>query len=150
MSPESSEGRERIVRLEERVDSNKRQIEMLGPLPLQMGLVQRGQEELRDDLAHLRADMDRRFERDSAERREWQQEFERSMGNRFATCSNEIAQVAQRFDKWVTVEERRRETEKAVIAQSGTERLVAKYGRQATLGAAVIAAGAAILNNFIG
>jgi hypothetical protein len=148
VAPDSPESR--IARSEERIESNRRQIEMLGPLPLQVGLVQRGQEELRDDLAQMRADMDRRFEKEAASRQEWQERFERSMGNRFATCSNEIAQVAERFDRFVTAEEARREREKTIVAQSSTERLVARYGRQATLGAAVIAAVAAILNNFLG
>ena len=150
MVPESSEGRERITRLEERVDSNRRQIEMLGPLPLQVGLVQRGQEELRDDLAQLRRDMEVRFDRDGRERRDWEERFERSVGNQFATCSGEIAKVAGRFDKWVADEERRRREDTQAEAQSATERFVAKYGLRATIGAAVIAAIASVANNFIG
>jgi uncharacterized protein YukE len=98
MTPESSEGRERIVRLEERVESNRRQIEMLGPLPLQVGLVQRGQDELREDMAQLRHDIDARFKSYVESQTEWQQQFTRSVDSQLAQCSNEIAKVAKSFE----------------------------------------------------
>jgi predicted nucleic acid-binding Zn-ribbon protein len=87
MTPDSSEGRERITRLEERVESNRRQIEMLGPLPLQVGLVQRGQDELREDMAQLRRDT-----------QEWQKDFSRQVKSDLIHCSNEIAKVAKSFE----------------------------------------------------
>src|SRR4051812_25718424 len=87
MTPESSEGRERIARMEVQIDANRRQIETLAPLALQVGLVQRGQEELRDDMKELRQDMDARFDRQ-----------ERSMSNQFAACSSEIARVAKALE----------------------------------------------------
>ncbi len=99
MTPESGEGRERITRLEERVESNRRQIEMLGPLPLQVGLVQRGQDELREDMAQLRHDIDARFKSYVESQTEWQQAFSRSVESQLTHCSNEIAQVSQRFDE---------------------------------------------------
>jgi chromosome segregation ATPase len=83
MAPESFEGRERIARLESQVDSNRRQIDTLAPLVLQVGLVQRSQDDLREDLRDLRKDMEVGFDRQ-----------ERSIGNQFAACSQEIARVA--------------------------------------------------------
>jgi hypothetical protein len=82
VTPESSEGRERITRLEERVESNKRQIEMLGPLPLQVGLVQRGQEDLREDLHDFERRMEVRLER-----------FERSVQAQVSACADQISQM---------------------------------------------------------
>lgn len=87
MTPESSEGRERIARMEVQIDSNRRQIETLAPLALQVGLIQRSQEDLRDDMRELRQDIDQRFDRQ-----------ERSIGNQFAACSQEIARVAQALE----------------------------------------------------
>ena len=84
MTPESSEGRERITRLEERVESNRRQIEMLGPLPLQVGLVQRGQDDLRDDLHQFEKRIDERFEK-----------FEQSMQKQVLTCVEEIGRLSR-------------------------------------------------------
>jgi hypothetical protein len=84
VTPESSEGRERITRLEERVESNKRQIEMLGPLPLQVGLVQRGQEDLREDLHDFERRMEVRLER-----------FERSVQGQVSACADQISQMRQ-------------------------------------------------------
>src|SRR4051794_28912985 len=87
MTPESFEGRERIARLESQVDSNRRQIDTLAPLVLQVGLVQRSQDDLREDVKDLRRDMEVGFDRQ-----------ERSIGNQFAACSQEIARVAKALE----------------------------------------------------
>jgi hypothetical protein len=124
MTPDSTDGRERITRLEERVESNRRQIEMLGPLPLQVGLVQRGQDELREDMAELRHDIDDRFKSFVTTQVEWQQQFSRSVDGQLGHCSNEIAKVAKSFEEELA----RREKDREIKEQSATQRFVARYG----------------------
>ena len=137
--PDSQEGRERITRLEERVESNRRQIEVFGPLPLQMGLVQRGQEELREDLRELSREMDERFDRQEQHRQAWQEKFERSITLQIGECSNRIAQMAEVLKHRDEVDTRGR-----------TEKAIARWGTLGVLGAALLAAGASILNTIIG
>jgi hypothetical protein len=124
MTPDSTDGRERITRLEERVESNRRQIEMLGPLPLQVGLVQRGQDELREDMAELRHDIDDRFKSFVTTQVEWQQAFSRSVDGQLGHCSNEIAKVAKSFEEELA----RREKDRDIKEQSATQKFVARYG----------------------
>lgn len=130
--PESSEGRERISRLEERVDSNRRQIEMLGPLPLQVGLIQRGQDDLREDMAELRHEIDARFTRQATRQEKWQEEFQRSISNQFAACSAEISKVAETMRKHHEESAKRRELEREKreeeAGQTSLQRIVARYG----------------------
>jgi len=130
--PESFEGRERISRLEERVDSNRRQIEMLGPLPLQVGLIQRGQDDLREDMAELRRDIDARFQRQEGRQQKWEEELRRSIGNQFATCQSEIAKIADTMREHHEASAKRRELEREKreeeAGQTSLQRIVARYG----------------------
>jgi hypothetical protein len=163
MTPESSEGRERITRLEERVGANSRQIATLGALPLQVERVQWKVDELGEDLRKYEREADSRFDKFEARQDDRDERILRSVSQQIASCSDQIAKVAEtqkaaleslrelqtaERDRSQREADDRAENERE--AKSATERAIAKYGQRATLGAAVIAAGAAIFNNFFG
>jgi len=141
MPPDSSEGRERLSRIEERVDANRRQIEVFGPLPLAVALVQRAQEEFRDDLREFRVDVDRRFEK-----------TEQSMANQnialldgLNACSSKIGDVGKALEDYREAERKRREEEAKTIRVEKTQDVVSQRTLYGILGAAGIAALAAIV-----
>lgn len=168
MSPESSEGRERITRLEERMDAtrqrlderieaNKRQIDTLMPLSLQVGVMTERLDSLRTDLH----DREREFEDrlDKHERRTGEalerhrveigkslESVARSFENQITHCSNEIGKVAE-----VIAEERRQREKRAEQnEQSKTQRVVAKYGLATGLTVAIVAGLFSIITNLLG
>ena len=145
MAPDSSEGRERLSRIEERVDANRRQIEVFGPLPLAVALVQRAQEEFRDDLKEFRADVDRRFEK-----------TEKSMADQNMAlldvvnkCGTKIGEVGKALEEYREQERKRREEEAKTIRVEKTQDVVSKRTLYGVLGAAGLASLAALLTPII-
>ena len=96
--PDSSEGRERITRLEERVDENRHQIRALGSLPLAMELTRRDLSELKEDMQKFEARMEARFDRDLG-----------SVQERVSACADEIGKLRRedREDRTQTTSSRR-------------------------------------------
>jgi len=101
MTPESYEGRERLSRLEERVDSNRRQIDTLAPLVRDVGRLQWGLDDLANDLKQFRDDMrDQRIE-DEKKRADEIHGLRRSVSDQILVvtdglknCSDKIGQLA--------------------------------------------------------
>jgi small-conductance mechanosensitive channel len=167
MSPESSEGRERITRLEERVDSNRRQIETFAPLVRQVERVEWRLDELADDFKQFRGDLREQREADGRHRTEELSDLRRSVSDQILVvtdglkgCSNKITELAEAQQAWQESERVRRERERErreeqkredakIEAQTATEKFIARYGLRATIGAALVAAAASILNTVL-
>lgn len=161
MTPESSEGRERIARMEVQIDANKRQIEMLAALPLQVGVIQERLDSLRADLHQAERERDQRLDRHEAKVDGALERLARSFTDQIATCSNRIAQMQEAQQKWQEADRERREAEREkrraqeredakAADTSKVQMLVARYGLAATLVAALIAAGAAVFQTLFG
>lgn len=152
MSPDSDASR--ISRLEERVDSNRRQIEMFGPLPLQVGLVQKGLEDLAEDLKAARRDEARRFERferdvderiDKFEARQ-EKQFDaavRSFENQVLACKGSVDAIATSFKEWQDKQTDRKD-------QSTLARLSARYGAVTALMVVLISSITSLVIAFFG
>jgi septal ring factor EnvC (AmiA/AmiB activator) len=139
MTPESSEGRERIARMEVQIDANRRQIEMLAALPLQVGVIQERLDSLRSDLHEAERERDHRLDRHEAKVDGALERLAESFSNQIATCSNRIAQMQEAQQKWQEADQKRRdderekrqaqEREEAKTAEtSKAQRFVARYG----------------------
>lgn len=167
MSPESSEGRERITRVEERVESNRRQIETFAPLVRQVERVQWQLDELTDDFKQFRSDLREQRAADGKSRAEELLDLRRSVSDQILVvtdglkgCSNKITELAEAQRAWQESERVRRERDRErrdeqqredekLEAQTTTEKFIARYGLRATIGAALIAAIASILNTVL-
>jgi len=125
--PDSQEGRERITRLEERVESNRRQIEVFGPLPLEVALIRKAQEDARDDLRELMKEVDERFDREREDRREWQKEFVRDIGQRIGTCAAEIGRLSAAFEE-----------DRKAQRQTKVQEWTTRYGARVAIAAVLI------------
>lgn len=134
MTPDSSEGRERLVRMEAQVDANKRQIETLMPLSLQVGVMAERLDSLREDLHQAELENERRFERHEKRIDSKLEDMARSFGNQMTACSNQIAQVAENQRKHHEAEEKRREAARTDRKDDRTSR----RAMWALLGAAAI------------
>jgi hypothetical protein len=141
VSPDSSEGRERLSRIEERVDANRRQIEVFGPLPLAVALVQRAQEEFRDDLKEFRADVDRRFEKTEKS----MVDQNRALLDQVSKCGTKISEVGKALEEYREAERKRREEDAKTIRVERTQDVVSKRTLYGVLGAAGLASLAALL-----
>jgi DNA repair ATPase RecN len=151
MTPESYEGRERLSRLEERVDSNRRQIDTLAPLVRDVGRLQWGLDDLANDLKQFRDDMrDQRIE-DEKKRADEIHGLRRSVSDQILVvtdglknCSDKIGQLADSQRKHHEAEQRRREEEQKTIRAEKGQDVVSRRTLYGILGAAGIAALAAI------
>lgn len=114
MTPESSEGRERIVRLEGQVEDIERQVDRnertFGPLPLAVERLQWTIDAINNRLDKRDAADDERFER-----------LARSFENQISACADRIGKLAESQEAWHKSERDRRE-------QSATQKFVARYG----------------------
>lgn len=124
MTPESSEGRERITRVEERVDANRRQIETFAPLVRQVERVQWNLDELTEDFKQFRTDLREQRAEDGKKRADELHDLRRSMSDQILvvtdglkSCSKKINEIADAQQDWQEAERDRREgvaeTEKA-------------------------------------
>jgi len=134
MTPDSSEGRERITRMEVQVDANKRQIETLMPLSLQVGVMAERLDSLREDLHEAERENDRRLERHERRIDSKLEDMARSFGNQMAACSSQVAEVAKAQREYHEAEQKRRETAHASRRDDRTSR----RAMWALLGAAAI------------
>lgn len=161
MTPETSEGRERLSRLEERVESNRRHIERnereFGPLPLSMALVQQAQEEFRQDLKEFREGINARFREVDQQRREDNAELTKRMADQnlalldqVQACGKKIGDVAETMRKHHEAEAKRLEEEAKTVRIEKTQDVVSRRTLYGILGAAGLAAVAAILAPILG
>jgi len=142
--------------MEVEIASNRRQIEMFGPLPLQVALIQKGLDDLANDLARYETAQDKRFERFEHQVQEDLEALARSFSGQHAACMSEIAKVTETMRAHHLAEHERREKieqqarEDAKDAErSRLEKWIAKYGLVGILGAAAITAAATIINTLI-
>lgn len=102
MTPESSEGRERIVRLEGQIEDVERQVERnertFGPLPLAVERIQWTIDAINNRLDKRDREDDERFEK-----------LARSFENQITACSSQVARVAETQKAWQESEIKRRE-----------------------------------------
>lgn len=140
MTPESPEGRERLVRAEERIESNRRQIDALAPLIKDVGLLQWNLSELAGDLKEFRQDMREQRAEDQKKRADEIHELRRSMSDQILviadglkTCSTQVKEVADAQRAWQEAERDRREAERVKREENATQRAIAKYAPTATL-----------------
>lgn len=156
MAPDSSEGRERLSRLEERVESNRRHIERndmtFGPLPLSVALVQQAQEEFRQDLRDFRDAINTRFREVDKQRKEDNEELRKRMADQnlalldqVTSCGKKIADVAETMRKHHEAEARRQEEEAKTVRVERTQDVVSRRTLYGVLGAAALASLAALL-----
>lgn len=160
MTPDSSEGRERITRLESRLEDVRSDVERnertFGPLPLAV-------ERLQWTIDAINARLDK-HDREDEERFE---KLTRSFENQLINCRTAVNDVATEqkrqsevFLAWQEKERQRREAERKEAEElrrqeekdaqtSKTEKFIAKYGLVGVLGAAVITAAATILNTVL-
>lgn len=143
MTPESSEGRERITRLEERVDSNRRQIEMLGPLPRAVERVQWNLDELAGDFKEFRVDYAARQARHEQKVDDTLERLAQSFSGQIASCSDRIAKMSEAQQAWQEAERERRENAQKTEKQ---DRSSDKASRRAMWGLV----GAAAVTGFLG
>jgi hypothetical protein len=113
MTPETGEGRERIVRLESRVqdiaDDVNRNERTFGPLPLAVERLQWTIDAINHRLDKRDHEDDERFEK-----------LARSFENQITACSSQVAKVAQVQQEWQEAELARREA----LAQTMRDRKV--------------------------
>ena len=146
MTPESSEGRERIVRLEGSIEDLERQVERnertFGPLPLAV-------ERLQWTIDAINTRLDKRDKQDD----ERFEKLARSFENQVIACKGAVDGVATEqkrqsevFLEWQEKERQRREVarkEREALEreakQTQTQKAIAKYGPTATLVAALLA-----------
>lgn len=141
MTPESSEGRERMARLEVQVDANKRQIETLGSLPLAVERVQWRLDELAESLKKAEiARLD-----DSRELRRAFASDILVVTDGLKGCSSKINEVADAQRKWQEAENARRAEEAKTVRVERTQDIVSRRTLYGVLGAAALAALAAIV-----
>lgn len=141
MTPESSEGRERMARLEVQVDANKRQIETLGSLPLAVERVQWRLDELAESLK--KAEVSR-----LDENRELRRAFSDQIlvvTDGLKGCSSKINEVADAQRKWQEAENARRAEDAKTVRVERTQDIVSRRTLYGVLGAAGLAALAAIV-----
>lgn len=152
MTPDSSEGRERLTRLEERVSSNYRQIEALGPLVKDVARIQWNLDEVMSDLRELRSDMRTARVEEKKERGDEIHDLRRSLSDQILViadglkgCSTKIGEVADEQRAWQKAERERRDNEARAILDERTQDTISKRTLYGVLGAAALAALAAIL-----
>lgn len=157
MTPESSEGRERMARLEVQVDANKRQIETLGSLPLAVERVQWRLDELAESLK--KAEVARLDE---------SRELRRAFSDQILVvtdglkgCSTKINEVAEAQRKWQESDRDRREAEREKreneakaanreAEQGKVQRLIARYGAITALTVVLISSLTSLVIAFFG
>ena len=149
MTPDTSEGRERIARLEGQVDDVERQVQRnertFGPLPLAVERLQWTIDAINTRLDKRDREDDARFEK-----------LTRSFENQIAACSSAVAEANSGLRELAEAEHERRKREQEYERQltqeqdSATQRFVARYGMTAVLGAALIGAITSILVAFLG
>jgi chromosome segregation ATPase len=98
VAPESEQGRERITRLEERVQSNTRQIHTFGPLPMQVERIQWGLDELKQDIKDRDSKVDARFDRHEQVIDAKLEDLARSFAGQISTCSDRIAKISDHLE----------------------------------------------------
>jgi gamma-glutamylcysteine synthetase len=160
MTPESSEGRERLSRLEERVESNRRHIERneltFGPLPLSVALVQQAQDEFRQDLRDFRDSISARFREVDNQRKEDNADLKKRMADQnlalldqVQACSRKIGDVAETVRKHHEAEAKRQEEEAKTVRVEKTQDVISRRTLYGVLGAAGLASIAALLTPII-
>ena len=121
MSPESSEGRERIARLEGQVDDVERNVarneRTFGPLVLAV-------ERLQWTVDAINSRLDKRDKEDE----ERFDKMTRSFENQITACSNQVAQVSEAMRQHHAAEQERREKQREQREQTSTQKFVARYG----------------------
>ena len=121
MAPESSEGRERIARLEGQVDDVERQVERnertFGPLPLAVERLQWTIDAINNRLDKRDREDDERFEK-----------LARSFENQITACSSQVAQLSESVRQHHAADQERREKDRERREQTSTQKFVARYG----------------------
>jgi DNA repair ATPase RecN len=152
MTPDTPEGLQRLSRLEERVDSNRRQIDTLAPLVRDVGRLQWGLDDLANDLKELRDDMRAQRLEDEKKRNDELHDLRRSVSQQILVvtdglkgCSDKITEVADTQRKHHEAEQRRREEEQKTVRVEKSQDVVSRRTLYGILGAAGIAAIAAIV-----
>jgi hypothetical protein len=152
MTPDTGEGRERLSRLEERVDSNRRQIDTLAPLVRDVGRLQWGLDDLANDLKQFRDDMRAQRLEDEKKLNNELHSLRRSVSDQILvvtdglkSCSNKIGDLAESQRKHHEAEQRRREEEAKTVRVEKSQDVVSRRTLYGILGAAGIAALAAIV-----
>lgn len=138
MTPESSEGRERITRMEVQVAANKSQIEALAPLSLQVGVMAERLDSLRQDLHEAELDHERRLERHEKRIDVKLEEMSRSFGNQIAACSSQVGQLADTVNKFQESERKRREDLEATTRQDRVSEKTSRRAMWGLIGAAAV------------
>lgn len=143
MSPESSEGRERIVRLESQIEDVERQVarneRTFGPLVL-------GVERLQWTVDAINSRLDKRDKADD----ERFEDLARSFTSQIATCSDRIAQMAEKQEQWQQAERDRREAERERAEETATQKFIAKYGRVTAYSVVLLSALTSLAITFFG
>ena len=149
VAPESSEGRERIARLEGQVDDVERQVERnertFGPLPLAV-------ERLQWTIDAINTRLDKRDHEDDARF----EKLTRSFENQITACSNAVARVGdvaqelQEAERARVKRERERERTEERKEESSAQRFVARYGLVTGLTVVLISSVTSIIIAFFG
>ena len=152
MTPDSSEGRERMARLEVQVDANRRQIETFAPLVLQVERVQWGLDELASDLKQFREDAREQRAADDKKRADELHDLRRGLSDQILViadglkgCSTKIGEVADAQRAWQESERQRRDDESKAEKVERTQDVISRRALYGVLGAAALAACAAII-----
>lgn len=149
VAPDSTEGRERIARMEGKIEDVERQIgrneRTFGPLPLQVALIQKGLDDLTSDLRQMEAAQDKRFERFERKVEDDLETLARSFSGQFAACSSEIAKVADTMREHHRAEQERRQEEAKTVRVERTQDVVSRRTLYGILGASAIGALGVIL-----
>lgn len=131
VSPESSEGRERIVRLEGQIadvrDDVSRNERTFGPLPLAV-------ERLQWTIDAINVRLDKR-DREDNERFE---KMARSFENQITACSSQVAQVARAQEEWQRAEQKRREDLAATAIERKSSDKTSRRAMWGLIGAAAV------------
>jgi septal ring factor EnvC (AmiA/AmiB activator) len=138
MTPDSFEGRERIARMEIQIDSNRRQIEMLGALPLQVGVIQERLDSLRAQLHEAERERDERLDRHERKVDEALERMATSFSNQIASCSDRIAQATEAQQKWQDEELKRRESAATETKKDKSSDKMSRRAMWGLIGAAAV------------
>jgi DNA repair ATPase RecN len=154
--PDSPEGRERIGRIEERVENNRRQIDTLAPLVRDVGRLQWGLDELASDLKQFRLDVREQRTTDKQDRAAELEELRRGVSSQILVvtdglkgCSDKIGALSDMHRKHHADEMQRRADESKATREAGTQDLLSRRALYGILAASAIGAIGVILTPII-
>lgn len=149
VTPESSEGRERIARLEGQIEDVERQVErnerVFGPLPLAVERLQWTVDAVNTRLDKRDQTDDERFER-----------LARSFENQITACSSAVSEVADgqralaEAERMRAKREEERERADDRASDTATQKFIAKYGRVTALSVVLLSALTSLAITFLG